>query len=335
MDDLNFLIEPNSNGLATAIDGGPLSPSDVAIEHVDTDADGDTDRFSIFIGTGGDVAARLNFFSRGLDPEFISIFDILASSGDRTEGGLWSVAIPGGLNWSLVPTGDDWLKFADLVVVPQSQDGMQIRLSATRIADGVAVQSPVLDLGGLARIIGTLGSGRFLYRLQGTPGDFGLPAAAPLRPLGIPSHASEGVVLLTPEQLAPIVDEAIARWAATGIPAEQIELLEGVALTVSDLDAVNYLGLAAKERVWLDDDAGGVGWYLDPVPGDDVEFAGLTGAQRQARPGTLAENRMDLLTVVLHELGHVLGFDDLDATIAPHTLMTEALGAGTRRLPIG
>jgi len=39
---------------------------------------------------------------------------------------------------------------------------------------------------------------------------------------------------------------------------------------------------------------------------------------------------MDLLTVVMHELGHVLGLEDLDPDM--HDLMSETLDAGVRQL---
>jgi hypothetical protein len=42
---------------------------------------------------------------------------------------------------------------------------------------------------------------------------------------------------------------------------------------------------------------------------------------------------MDLLTVVEHELGHVLGLSDLDPQAVPHDLLTTTLGLGVRRLP--
>jgi hypothetical protein len=40
---------------------------------------------------------------------------------------------------------------------------------------------------------------------------------------------------------------------------------------------------------------------------------------------------MDLLTVVLHEMGHVLGYDDQSAQRRHATLMTETLPTGVRR----
>jgi hypothetical protein len=43
---------------------------------------------------------------------------------------------------------------------------------------------------------------------------------------------------------------------------------------------------------------------------------------------------MDLLTVVEHELGHVLGLNDLDPQVAPHDLLTTTLAPGVRRFPM-
>jgi len=40
---------------------------------------------------------------------------------------------------------------------------------------------------------------------------------------------------------------------------------------------------------------------------------------------------MDLLTVVMHELGHVLGFADLSSGMNSADLMFETLSAGVRR----
>ena len=42
---------------------------------------------------------------------------------------------------------------------------------------------------------------------------------------------------------------------------------------------------------------------------------------------------MDLLTVVMHELGHELGLADLSVSTAAHALMAESITTGIRRLP--
>src|SRR5262249_25642339 len=72
--------------------------------------------------------------------------------------------------------------------------------------------------------------------------------------------------------------------------------------------------------VWLDDNAAGWGWFVDPTPGDDSEFTS---------PGNQGEQRrMDLLTVLEHEVGHLLGKEHEDGGV-----MAETLPAGMRRLP--
>jgi hypothetical protein len=80
------------------------------------------------------------------------------------------------------------------------------------------------------------------------------------------------------------------------------------------------IGPGAKRPNWLDDPAAGWGWFIDPTPRDDSEFT---------TPGDLGEqNRMDLLTVLLHEIGHLLGQEH-----QADGLMAETLTAGTRLLP--
>ncbi|MBN8908353.1 MAG: hypothetical protein J0H99_17385, partial [Rhodospirillales bacterium] len=46
----------------------------------------------------------------------------------------------------------------------------------------------------------------------------------------------------------------------------------------------------------------------------------------------LAASGYDLLTVVMHELGHVLGLDDVNPAVDPNGLMSETLPLGTRHL---
>ncbi len=52
-----------------------------------------------------------------------------------------------------------------------------------------------------------------------------------------------------------------------------------------------------------------------------------------AGPSMVAAGHEDLLTVVMHELGHTLGLSDLDPTTSPTDLMAETLATGARRLP--
>jgi hypothetical protein len=102
---------------------------------------------------------------------------------------------------------------------------------------------------------------------------------------------------------------------------------------VADLGG-DYLGLAypGRDQILLSPDAAGWGWYVDPDPRTDSAFsAAVPGGPLTAVPGGPAAGKMDLLTVVLHEMGHLAGRHDVDGQGLGDDLMADALGAGTRR----
>ena len=70
----------------------------------------------------------------------------------------------------------------------------------------------------------------------------------------------------------------------------------------------------------------------DATPGSDSAFAiGAAGGPLAAVPGGAAAGRMDLLTVVLHEMGHLAGLPDVGGGGEDGGLMTETLAPGVRR----
>lgn len=140
---------------------------------------------------------------------------------------------------------------------------------------------------------------------------------------------------LTQAQLAPLVQEARARWIASGLTVEQTTALASLHVTIADLDGAT-IGLTEGTSVLIDRTAAGHGWFIDPTPHTNAEFHFVKGlAQWIADAHSQAFSRMDLLTSVLHEMGHVLGYGDQSAhsplPLDPSTLMTETLPTGVRR----
>lgn len=160
-----------------------------------------------------------------------------------------------------------------------------------------------------------------------------LPAAQALTPTSASANAGATGSALTEAELHPVVQEAVALWTATGLTADQAARLASVNVRVADLADDNALGLAGSGSIVIDNDAAGQGWFIDSSPDGHGEFGHDRGGDLLAMAGSAAAARMDLLTVVMHELGHVIGLSDLDPAYEPDSLMTGFITAGVRRLP--
>src|SRR5439155_3888371 len=115
-----------------------------------------------------------------------------------------------------------------------------------------------------------------------------------------------GVTPLSEQQLQAAVAQAIGQWRAAGVDAQTLEALERVPVHVASISR-GWLGLTSNGEIWIDRTAAGWGWSTD---------------------GAAAADRMDLLTVVSHEFGHILG-------LAPTAtgVMEVTLSPGVRQLP--
>jgi VCBS repeat-containing protein len=138
--------------------------------------------------------------------------------------------------------------------------------------------------------------------------------------------------LLSQAELDAMVDAAMQRWAEAGLTADQLAALRELHFTVADMTGW-YLGSYQPNLITLDVDAAGHGWYVDTTPLNDSEFGHTIAAtQLQTDPTGAPAGHFDLLTTVMHEMGHALGLGDSYSLDARANLMYGYLVLGERRL---
>ena len=136
--------------------------------------------------------------------------------------------------------------------------------------------------------------------------------------------------VLTQDKLDVLVQQAITQWEATGLTSEQRSALRRMKWNVTDLPS-HYLGQASGMTFTLDTNAGDNGWFIDPTSDQSEEFAGAS--LLQAISGSAARRRVDALTAVMHEMGHVLGLEDSYLPAERQRLMYGYLPLNERRYP--
>jgi hypothetical protein len=162
----------------------------------------------------------------------------------------------------------------------------------------------------------TFGAPTFL----GVVGDFNFPAL----PQFAAGGQGPGAASISTGDLHDALAGALARLRQAGVSQETLDRLASVTALLQPL-APGQLGgaLPKANTIVLSPDGAGHGWFVDPTPLQDEEFAAGT-----AFPGSPAAGREDLLTTVVHELGHIAGLPDDNGS----ALMLDTLPEGTRRL---
>ena len=150
-----------------------------------------------------------------------------------------------------------------------------------------------------------------------------IAAGEALAPLEIDTGISQA-------ELDSIAAAAISQWtAALGDGHERLGMLGDVRIDTFDL-AGQALGYTEGKTITIDTYAAGHGWFIDASPADNAEFSiRIDRNVVTAATGSDAFARMDLLTVMMHEIGHVLGFGDNEPGYA---VMNADLDPGLRFL---
>ena len=139
---------------------------------------------------------------------------------------------------------------------------------------------------------------------------------------------------LTFAELDPIIEAAINRWTdSTLFDEAMLARLDDLTFLIGDLTG-DTLALTVDDTVIIDVDAAGHGWFIDDTPYQDTEFMPQNSDEvLTANEPSNAYGDMDLLTVVMHELGHVFGYQDMDPETNDAEIMNETLDEGVRYLP--
>ncbi|HET9216888.1 MAG TPA: matrixin family metalloprotease, partial [Terriglobia bacterium] len=123
-------------------------------------------------------------------------------------------------------------------------------------------------------------------------------------------------------QLEFIAEAARTLWLEALGSSDLVAVLDQVQFQiVSDLPGLTLAWAVNGNTIVIDATAAGYGWFVDFTPFDDSEFS---------QPGGTGEasGQMDLLTAVVHEFGHILGFAHTDTV----DVMYPTLASGTRSL---
>ncbi|WP_420967462.1 cadherin domain-containing protein [Bradyrhizobium sp. B120] len=176
-----------------------------------------------------------------------------------------------------------------------------------------AIGDPTHAAGG-----GYFGGAQFMVAVSG-----GVEAASP----------TAGETNLTQTELNSVISAAIAQWATAGATASQLATMKAVTFSVASLGG-NVISAESNGHITIDAGAAGHGWFVDPTPSDNFEFAhAATATDLFADPTSAAAGHLDLLTAVAHELGHVVGLADDTTPSHSGDLMYINLADGERRLP--
>ncbi len=138
-------------------------------------------------------------------------------------------------------------------------------------------------------------------------------------------------VAVTQAEVKALLPTAIDAWQSVGLDDADVRKLESVTIQVGNL-GTSTLGLEAAGVIIINQTAAGYSWYVGSGTSSSQAFGPMdSDGESVASPGSPAAGDVDLLTVLEHELGHVIGLTDNDQA---GDVMQITLGLGVRRAPM-
>ena len=129
---------------------------------------------------------------------------------------------------------------------------------------------------------------------------------------------------ITANDIEAVLAAAIDVWVNLGVDPV---LFTNVTIVVTDLADLK-LAEVDGTTIYIDTNAAGWGWFIDTTPTNSDEYL-TVGRNRIALDGSSADDKIDLVTVLVHELGHIIGLEHDHRS----TVMQDTLDVGVRRLP--
>jgi len=155
---------------------------------------------------------------------------------------------------------------------------------------------------------------------------FSLPVPLMVRSAVSPSSKVKASDFLTTSKAERLREAAIVRWIKAGATEEQVQSMRKVVISIEDIQG-NFIGSSEEGHIKLDKDGAGYGWFFDETPDADEEF-------NNKQSDFNAKGKIDLLTVLMHELGHQIGMEDDYLHDGSSDLMHGYINPGERKLPV-